>query len=497
MCLRELNQVRELFDSLKGALVGVGMTAFSRIIPAYFLDSYHIVALSRTADLPLLRKMTNIFCLEEEGGALPQNGRNSACLLADELTKRYLDRLPDPKHLLLYQNYPELEQLATKERWVLLANPADLRLRLGERRFFQQMVVNSGLRQVPGAIWPIEVIDERDYEAWVRNLGPELVIQLPEIGQGGGRGTFFIHSAEEYHLLAERLRKYTWGDIRLKSVLIRQFMAGTPVSMAICVTRHGILTSGLQQQLIDLPYCKDSLEDGIFCGHVWDEKRWASVIQEDALTQANRIGDYVASLGYRGILGIDFIVDKEGQQVYPLEINPRLTGAFPMLSLLHLRNGVIPMDIFHMLEFSGISYRIDVKALNQAYHRTIEGSHLLLFFPPGGEHVRGAGLQAGLYEYEPEDGAIRFIKEGTGYRDIQNRNQFIVVDGPPVCGSKKRVSADPFSRLCHLLFPCPVSDDTGALSSHTRRVLEWIYGSYFDTSLIAIPRALATPSPYA
>jgi len=34
-------------------------------------------------------------------------------------------------------------------------------------------------------------------------LGPELVIQLPDIGQGGGRGTFFVRSAEAYDLLVE------------------------------------------------------------------------------------------------------------------------------------------------------------------------------------------------------------------------------------------------------------------------------------------------------
>jgi hypothetical protein len=476
MVLQKLEHVRELFQAHTGGLVGVGMTAFSRITPAYFTDSYHVVALSRTADLPLLRKRADIFCLEEAGGALLESDRNSACLLAHELTRGYLNSLPDPKYLFLYQSYPDLEDLAMEEGWVLLANPAALRLRLRERAFFQQMGADLSLCQVPGAIWPIAVIQGRSYENWTRDLGPDLVIQLPDIAQGGGRGSFFIRSADAYCRLSERLKGCVWRDVPLSSVLVRRFISGIPASVAVCVTRHGILISGLQKQLIDLPYCTNPVENGIFCGHVWDGNPWDQAIREAAVKQAEKIGQYVAGLGYRGILGIDFIVDEKAAAVYPLEINPRFTGAFPMLSLLHMENGIIPLDIFHLLEFLDLPYQIDVEDLNRRYQRPLKGSHLLLFFPPEGRNARGFRMQAGLYEVGPEDRAVRFVSEGTEYRDIRNENQFIVVDGPPASGAGEGASADSFSRLCHLLFPYPVSNARGALTPHARIVLEWIYG---------------------
>ena len=477
MLLRELDHVRDLFESVHGTFVGVGMTAFPRIIPSYFLDSYSIITLRKTGDLPQLRKKTEIFCLEEAtDGSLPANARDSARLLSHQVVKRYLDKLPDPKHLLLYQNYPDLERLARKEGWLLLANPADLRLRLRERAFFQQMAAELGLRQIPGAIWPIKVIGERGYKEWASILGPELVIQLPDIGQGGGRGTFFVRSAEAYGLIVERLRGDTWREIRLKSVSIRRFIEGIPVSVAICITRQGILTSGLQEQLVDLPYCNDVLEDGIFCGHVWDETRWSSAIQEDALKQANRIGEYVASLGYSGILGIDFIIHEGGREIYPIEMNPRFTGAFPMLSLLHLQNGIIPLDVFHMLEFLDLPYQLDVEELNKQYARPIKGSHLLLFLPPGGQKVRFDRLLPGLYEYEPNEKRFFFRGDAIEYRDIQNENQFVLVDGPPDIGGNGAVSTGPLGRLCHILFSYPVVDKDGAMSKHARVALEWIYG---------------------
>jgi hypothetical protein len=474
--LQDLEHVKKLFQAHTGSLVGVGMTAFSRIAPAYFLDSYHVAAFSRTADLPLLRKRADIFCLEEAGGALTESDRNSACLLAHELTRRYLSRLPEPKYLLLYQNYPDLEALAREKGWVLLAGPAALRLRLRERAFFQRMAADLRLCQVPGAILPIAVVFERGYKAWGADLGPELVIQLPDIAQGGGRGTFFIRSAQAYDALRERLKGHAWRDVSLRSVLIRRLVRGVPASVAICITQHGILISGLQRQLIDLPYCADSVENGIFCGHVWNGNPWTPAVQDAALKQAGKIGEYVAGLGYRGILGIDFVIDEESEAVYPLEINPRFTGAFPMLSLLHIQNGVIPLDVFHLIEFLNLPCRIDVAELNRRYQAPLKGSHLLLFFPSTGQAVRGFRVRAGLYEVTPREGAIRFVRDGMGYADIQNENEFVVVDGPPASGAGKGAPSDSFSRLCHLLFSYPVSDVGGALTPHASMALDWIYG---------------------
>ncbi len=144
MFLRELDHVRDLFNSVNGVFVGVGITAFPRIIPSYFVDSYRIISLRKTGDLPLLRKKAEIFCLEEATwGSLPADYHDSARLLAHQVVKKHLDKLPEPKHLLLYQNYPDLEKLAEKLGWILLANSADLRLRLRERETGHVLPIGS------------------------------------------------------------------------------------------------------------------------------------------------------------------------------------------------------------------------------------------------------------------------------------------------------------------------------------------------------------------
>ncbi len=476
MFLRNLDDAKGLFDSLRGTFSGVGMTAFSRIIPSYFIKQYNIVSLRATRDISLLRQRADIFCLEhEKGKPFPEKTFNSALLLAHPLTRQFLKGLPDPKHLLLYQNYPELEALAGKEGWHLLSNPSSLRVKVGQRSFFKQMARGLKLPLIPGDIHPVEVIHTHSYEHWEGTLGSKFVVQLPEVVQGGGKGTFFIHSPSEYLLLKERLKENTWRGAGLKSVSLHRFVKSIPASMALCLTRHGLLLSGLQKQLIDLPYCGGLAEDGVFCGHVWDDIPWPSSITQKAREQALIIGEQLNSLGYKGIFGIDFLMDANHEQVYPLEINPRFTGAFPMLSLLYIKDEIIPMEVFHILEFLDISYRVDVEELNTRYALPVKGSHILLFLLSKGNRNAMNMPDAGLYEYDPQKERMVFLKGAFDYREIKNERQFIITDGPPLNTEETFASSDPLSRLCRLLFSFPVTDEDGLLKPHARRAVDWVY----------------------
>jgi hypothetical protein len=478
--LRVSEDVIKLFASLSTGLIGVGITAFSRIVPSYFLKSYHIVSLRKTLDIRYLRDRADIFCLEYEAGKdISEKGFNSARLLEHPLTRQYLNKLPGAKHLLLYQNYPELEKLAEQESWSLLANPSSLRTRLSGRHFFQDMLDSLGLPRVPGSIYPLRVIHERSYDYWSRRLGPSLVIQLAEITQGGGRGTFFIRSESDFLRLRECLKENTWRGVKLNYVSIHSLVEGIPVSVALCITKYGILISRLQRQLIDLPWCNRLYEKGVFCGHAWDETPWPTSVIADTRKQALSIGQHLSGLGYKGILGIDFVLHRGQERVYPLEINPRFTGAFPMLSLLHMEKEVIPLDAFHILEFLDVTYRIDVEELNSRYSEPVTGSHILVFLHPNPSGTRMQAPEPGLYEVDPRTNEPWFIRWAGDYKDIRNERQFIILDGPPDMANHHSAIDDPFYRLCRLLFSFPVVDHAGIFSDLARNAVDWVYRRMF------------------
>lgn len=235
------------------------MTAYSRIVPSYLFQPYHMLVLRKTGDLELLRKRARIFCLEEELGApVDEEGFTSARLLSHPLSLRYLHTLPRPVCLLLYQSYPELEDLAKKEDWVLLGNPASLRTRVGERAFFSRLVEDLRLRRIEGGFMPLDELWSREYAFWAGKWGPGFVIQLPEVQQGGGKGTFFIFKEADFRRLRERLQSGVWRGSRLKTVSLRRYVAGTPASLALCITRHGVLLSAYRGSSLTFLTAKES-----------------------------------------------------------------------------------------------------------------------------------------------------------------------------------------------------------------------------------------------
>ncbi len=482
MLLRDLGDARALFASMEGVAVGVGMSAFSRIAPAYFLEPYHIVCCRATRDLPLLKIKTDIICLEEmRPGFVAREGFNSAHLLAAPEVLDRLGAMPSPKTFLVYQNYPQMQSLARSKRWVLAANAPTLRIQVGSRVFFKHLVKDLGLPEIPGGIFPIREIAARSYGYWREWLGEAFVVQLTDISQGGGRGTFFIRASEDYVRLVERLvsEGLRWRGISLKAFAIHRFLPSIPASAALCITSKGVLCSGVQRQLVDLPYCRDLAEDGVFCGHAWGENMWPLPVVRDVEAQAHRIGSYLARMGYKGILGVDFLVEEEGKGAYAIEVNPRFTGAFPMLSLLHLKEGVIPMEVFHMLEFQGVSFEADTRELNARYARSPHGSHLLVFLLSEKPFLSRTGLEPGLYEQDSRSGAFSRAKDAMDYSDISNDRQFVVVEGPPAA-DELPVPSDPMCRICRLLFGFPVVDEQGSISEFALAAADWVRGRVLE-----------------
>jgi hypothetical protein len=147
-----------------------------------------------------------------------------------------------------------------------------------------------------------------------------------------------------------------------------------------------------------------------------------------------------------------------------------------MLSLLHMDKGIIPMEAVHMLEFLSIPYQLDFEALNEAYMEPVRGGHLLVFLlSAAGRTVLLKGLRPGLYMLSQQGNGVHFLGEASGFRDPVGPSQFVVIEGPQDTGSKPVCFQDNLSRLCRLIFSCPITDSEGKLSSQATAAARCIY----------------------
>jgi len=476
MPLRDIADARALFGSINGSFVGVGMTAFSRITPAHFIPSYRIVCHKKSCDLDLLKKTVPVFSLEELVGEPVNEGLESVSLISHPMVRELLAGLAGPVHLILYQNYPALESIKGEMGWRLAANPSALRLKLADRRFFREMIEKLALPAVPGAVIPLGEFLSGRYGYWSGLFGKRYVVQLVDIIQGGGRGTFFVTDPDSHLSLCRRLEEKVWRGVTINYVSLRSFIEGEAASIALCVTKNGILVSRIQRQVIDAPYCDGFVESGIFCGHSWDDMSWGDRVNSEAKRQSLAIGNYLAGLGYRGICGIDILVDGFNESVFVLELNPRYTGAFPMLSLLQMDRGILPMEAVHLLELLSVPYSIDIEALNEAYMEPLRGGHLIVFvLTAAGRPLSLKPINSGLYELSGQNGNAAFLRECASFNGPEGLGQFVVLEGPPNFEGRELVFNVNLARLCRLMFSSPITDARGRLSQEATAAARWAY----------------------
>ena len=102
-------------------------------------------------------------------------------------------------------------------------------------------------------------------------------------------------------------------------------------------------------------------------------------IFHDALPQVHRarardltekLGARLAQEGYRGFFEVDFLVDRDTDELYLGELNPRLSGISSMTNVTAGAYADMPLFLFHLLEYMDVPYEIDVADINRRWALT-------------------------------------------------------------------------------------------------------------------------------
>lgn len=467
--IKDLKTLREFFqEKVTTPIFGVGVYAFNRLGPEEFIDNYRLLCLRYSLDTTLIEKDLEVFSLEKGMGIYHLDvPRNSTSVLAHERTKAYLKRFKNPL-IIPYKPSTKMLRRAEENDWRVAANP----MRFGKKLFEDKIKFRRLLERLGVAVPEGEIRGVRDlnFEEFKKRYGLPFFVQHPK--SGGGKGNFLISEWRDFVRMLKDLKemeeKRGGGE-----VLVARFIRGSSPSLTGCVTKYGILSTSLQDQILDA----DCLFNkpgrlGLFCGHDWTKAKYGSRLERQADEIVEKVGQHFKKLGYKGIFGLDFVLDERRNKLYVVECNPRLLGSFPTITMAQIRNGEPPILGFHLLEFLGIDYELDVEAVKAAMRVRRLGAQMLLHNLEQAWAETTKQIRPGVYRLRR--GKLKYLRRGYKLSHLRKKYEFLITEGVPVKGS----FFSPNRRLVRILCLRGVLKEGKELTPWARKVAKIVYNSF-------------------
>lgn len=245
---------------------------------------------------------------------------------------------------------------------------------------------------------------------------------LQDEESSGSKGTYAIHSADDYVEAVKLLKKYSRG----RTIVVSKFEKGETTSIQVCITKYGIFNGGIQKQLIDSKYLGNSSLEGAnkWCGGEVGVE-YPDIVHHQTNEIASVVGSELASHGYKGIFGVDLIITPNNE-VYAIEINARLTGYSHLISDLQLQNGKIPFMLLHALELGNFDYDVkDVTALPSSGHYKKQATLMVMNNPLDEDYVVTHHIRPGIYKQVGDK--VEFVKPGFSLQLLRGEDMMLIM----------------------------------------------------------------------
>ncbi len=306
----------------------------------------------------------------------------------------------------------ETEKLAKKLGLQIMFPPAKMRTLMDNKVNTNRIAEKAGVACVPYVLSPVS--DYEHLNKVSKALGTDLVIQTP-FGDSG-HTTFFISNAEEF-------KKYEEEIVKEKEVKIMKRINCKGSAIEACVTRHGTIVAPLMTELVGFkaltPY------KGGWCGNEIYPNAFTPEIRKKATKYTQLFGDQLRKEGYKGYFELDFLIDQDNGEVYLGELNPRVTGASSITNHAVFALADAPLFIFHIMEWMGVDYKLNVKELNNRWARqeNIDGwSQLIIKHTEDTIEYVSEAPRSGIYKMF-DNGHIQFDRMDTHRRAVESENE--------------------------------------------------------------------------
>ncbi|RJR26077.1 hypothetical protein C4578_00050 [Candidatus Microgenomates bacterium] len=336
---KEIAKIKEpVFYITNDVSRGIGL---EKILP-----NYHIICLDEHPLVDyLIKEGVSVFCLERELGKKNEILRNAGTILSHSLVLDFIKEKSEGQkpNILFFKPQKKIELIAKKYHFNLIGNSADLSRFFEDKINFLKICQENDLKVSSGEIIRLGKASYTDLQ---RRFGEKPVIQF---GRGwAGNSTFFVESEEEL----ENLKKEN-GNIEVRA---GRFINGITVLNNAVIYGDGFFISPPAVQ-VKAEQILTSTQGGT------GGRQWPAQISLKQKEEIEKITAKVAGImkkkGYKGLFGLDYIIEEETGEVFLSEDNARITASIPFYTKLELSEGSFPLLGFHLLAFLKPGERID------------------------------------------------------------------------------------------------------------------------------------------
>jgi len=231
---------------------------------------------------------------------------------------------------------------------------AELRQRMDDKIETVRIGNSAGVPSVPNVLAKVESYEQlREIS---KELGQHLVLQSA-FGDSG-KTTYFISDEDDWNKCSGEVSNEPETKI-MKRVNCRG------AAIEACTTKCGTIVGPLMTELVGFkeltPY------KGGWCGNEIFADAFTQEIRDEARNYTFAFGEALRKEGYRGYFELDFLIDLDTDELYLGELNPRVTGASSMTNHAAFAHADAPLFLFHLLEFCGVDFDIDIEELNERW----------------------------------------------------------------------------------------------------------------------------------
>ena len=211
----------------------------------------------------------------------------------------------------------------------------------------------AGVPSVPNTLAEIGSYADLEAAAKDAGIGKDLVLQSAY--GDSGHTTFFIKSEEDF-------KRHQHDIIGHGEIKVMQRIDCRGSAIEACATKHGTIVGPMMTELVGFPELTPYR--GGWCGNEIFAGAFSRKVREKAREYTARFGEQLVKEGYRGYFELDFLIDQNSPGIYLGELNPRITGASSMTNHAAFAHADAPLFLFHLLEFSGVPFDLDIEELN-------------------------------------------------------------------------------------------------------------------------------------